>query len=157
LPRGLCGCKYCRIRALYGHAQGCIQTDTGGVFSWVRVTTTGLYTSPGRCRATSSQPGRKWANRRSSHSTSERFPSRGGGRERSRATVLAGAPWYLGMRGGLPPSERNALYTQQRSFERRRGRRLSCRQRVVWATFVRHVALVLFKRLKRIQGFALGI
>jgi hypothetical protein len=139
--------------ALYGHAQGCIQTDTGGVRSWVRPTTTGLYTSPGRCRATSSQPGREWANRRSSRSTSERFPSRGGGRERSRATISRArhGTWACGK-----TPLRAQLYTQQRSCVGRWRRRLSYRQRIAWATLVRHVALVLFKRLKRIQGFALG-
>jgi hypothetical protein len=133
------------------HVQGRIQDDTGGLLSWIWITAISLDTSPGRCGATSSQSGRKWANRRSSRSTSERFPSRGGGRERSRATVSRArhGTWAFGMgpRGAK-------LYTQQRSIREAVVLRLSYRRRVVWATFARHVAAVLFKRLKGILIFS---
>jgi hypothetical protein len=76
----------------------------------------------------------------------EEVGGRGAGqRSRGRAMVPGHA-------GGVPLWERNCTYNSG-AFERRWGRRLSYRRRVVWATFARHVAAVLFKRLKGILGF----
>jgi hypothetical protein len=139
---------YYRGLAVHGWAQGCLQTDTGGALSQLRAAASCLYTSPGRCRGPSSQPGRKWANRRSSRSTSERFPSRGGGRERSRATLLTGALWYLCTRV-FATILRAQLFTQQRSEAARMRRRLSREQQRASTSVARRLASVLFNRLKR--------
>jgi hypothetical protein len=78
----------------------------------------------------------------------EEVGGRGAGqRSRGRAMVPGHAE-------GVPLWELSNYSHNSGAFEWRWGRRLSYRQRVVWATFARHVATVLFKWLKGILGFS---